>query len=1055
MSFDLSRIRFDPRRDFLGVVMQQGRVQLDADWNEWVAELARRIQAGTLDTFNGNVVPRITPDGFLIEAVGGALTIGPGRMYVDGILAENHGGAPDEWDQRLAELTGTAAIDYTAQPYYPDPPPLPEAGTQLVYLDVWQRDITPVIDPGLIEQAVGVDTTGRLQTVWQVKFFGVGSGTTCGTPDEDIDLWQAEIAPSAGRLSTDTGDPVDEPSPCEVPPAAGYRGLENQLYRVEVHTGGPVGTATFKWSRDNGTVASRVTHINPSRDRITVESLGRDDVLSFHDGEWVEVTDDWRELHGLAGDLRRIAPAGGVDRTARTLTFEAALTAGLFPVDGQQATDPGRNTRVRRWDQGGVIHAEDGSEHDNLDTSGVGEILIPPAGTRLFLEHGILVEFDLAEDGGAFHVGDYWCFAARTADASIEILDDAPPLGIHHHYARLAVVTFPDEETDCRTLWPPIAEGEGCDCSVCVTAEGHNSGQATIQQAVDSVKDVGGTVCLGIGTYELRDAISVDDARSFRIRGQGWGTILVRREGGTAIEVTGGLGVALERFSILVGGGNQGLTPGITARGIVDFDCSQLNVLAIAAGDGIGVALALSGLMLRCRVSDCALVAHRGIAFVPPDGDGGYLLTAELGITRNVMICRRSGVRFTNLSLHYGNSRIEENLILAGTEGGVVATGGVFPGSSFAISGNVIATQSTGIRGGVDNLTVEANEISGMQETSGDAIVLEEGVDAVALDRVRIAANRIASVQGNAVVINQRVETAIVCDNFIDGIGLGALVMGEAGAAGMLQFRGNVCTHLGTFTANSQTAYAAVQLIRVENADVTGNVIAEVARDAVASGAVSAIRCAGVTRVRVADNRLYDIGPARGGQVTGVRIVPPFDHAAMDGNTILRLSAGNVQADVVAWSAINVSPESIILIRHFAAASFVPVDTGAFVLTATRLVVVPFREATLTISGNQLEGTASSSPVARVGSMHHCLFTDNTCQAHGRVTQEPTIGLISSRTITVTDNRLRSLGDMQTMHLQPQVERAIVMGNTSTGPIALLGAAPVPPDIGLTNIFSV
>src|SRR4051812_30438535 len=116
MSFDLSRIRFDPRRDFLGVVMQQGRVQLDADWNEWVAELARRIQAGTLDTFNGSVVPRTTPDGFHIEADSGAISIGPGRIYVDGLLAENHGAPPDAWDPRLAELAGTTTIDYAEQP---------------------------------------------------------------------------------------------------------------------------------------------------------------------------------------------------------------------------------------------------------------------------------------------------------------------------------------------------------------------------------------------------------------------------------------------------------------------------------------------------------------------------------------------------------------------------------------------------------------------------------------------------------------------------------------------------------------------------------------------------------------------------------------------------------------------------------------------------------------------------------------------------------------------------------------------------------------------------
>ncbi|WP_372742939.1 DUF6519 domain-containing protein, partial [Neptunomonas sp.] len=112
MTFDLSRIRFDARKDFLGVVMQQGRVQLDSDWNEWIAQLSRRLQAGTLDMFNGSVVPRITPEGFLIEAVGGALSIGAGRIYVDGLLAENHGGAPLAWNPQLAELSGTAAIDY-------------------------------------------------------------------------------------------------------------------------------------------------------------------------------------------------------------------------------------------------------------------------------------------------------------------------------------------------------------------------------------------------------------------------------------------------------------------------------------------------------------------------------------------------------------------------------------------------------------------------------------------------------------------------------------------------------------------------------------------------------------------------------------------------------------------------------------------------------------------------------------------------------------------------------------------------------------------------------
>src|SRR5690606_1361596 len=362
--------------------------------------------------------------------------------------------------------------DYAAQPYYTNPAELPHGGPHQVYMDGWQRELIPVNMPELVEKAVGVDTTRRLQTVWQVKLLADVGDISCATGDDEIPGWLEATAPSAGRLSTATGDPSFEPDPCQVPPAAGYRGLENQLYRVEVHRGGTLGTATFKWSRDNATVASRVSHINPARDRITVESIGRDDVLRFHDGDWVEVTDDWRELHGQPGELRRIRVAGGVDESARTLQFDQALPAGMFPTDAQQATQPARNTRVRRWDQAGLVRRENGNQVLDLNAPGAaGDTPILAAGARLFLHPGILVDFSLARARGQFRSGDYWVFAARTVDASIELLTQAPPLGIHHHYARLAMVNFPDDETDCRVLWPPIAEGEGCDCTVCVSAE--------------------------------------------------------------------------------------------------------------------------------------------------------------------------------------------------------------------------------------------------------------------------------------------------------------------------------------------------------------------------------------------------------------------------------------------------------------------------------------------------------------------------------------------------------------------------------------------------------
>ena len=85
-----------------------------------------------------------------------------------------------------------------------DPDPLPETGgPHLVYLDVWEREVTYVEDPNLVENAVGVDTTSRLQTAWQVRVLpNVGDGATCATPDEELNGWLDIIRPSAGRLTT-------------------------------------------------------------------------------------------------------------------------------------------------------------------------------------------------------------------------------------------------------------------------------------------------------------------------------------------------------------------------------------------------------------------------------------------------------------------------------------------------------------------------------------------------------------------------------------------------------------------------------------------------------------------------------------------------------------------------------------------------------------------------------------------------------------------------------------------------------------------------------------
>src|SRR5262249_45790033 len=282
--------------------------------------------------------------------------------------------------------------------------------------------------------------------------------------------------------------------------------------------------------------------------------------------------------------------SNGVEESTRTLTLEAPLTAGLFAVDA----DNTRNTRVRRWDQSGKVRDENGNELLDLDATGApGDIQIPGAGTFVVLENGIAVAFDLDAAGGRFRSGDYWMIAARTANASIERLDHAPPVGIHAHYAKLAIVTFPDTEINCPTLWPPEAGDACCDCTVCVTPDSHASGSLTLQAAVEKARETGGTVCVAAGTYVLAGPLRIPQAGSLRVRGQGWSTQLVMPAGAEAIHVETAVDVALENLAVISRSIRE---PGatVTVRNGIAVALRHLLVVSSATSEVRGVAISLS-----------------------------------------------------------------------------------------------------------------------------------------------------------------------------------------------------------------------------------------------------------------------------------------------------------------------------------------------------------------------------------------------------------------------------------------------------------------------------
>ncbi len=498
MSVDFSRVTFDPNDDFSAVLMQQGRVQLDADWNEQASILDRRWRAESLDLFGRSAVPSTTPDGFKLTLTAGALSIHPGRMYVDGLLAENHGAGPAEFDSVLQEQRGTSVVPYDDQPYLPAAPALPQTGTHIAYLDVWQRECT-YLQHDLVEKAVGVDTTARTQTVWQVKVLELENPGDINCA-ESVPEWQRLIQPSAARLTSGTIVSSAPPDVCTVPPGADYRGAENRLYRVEVHRGGDLANTLIKWSRDNATVASRVTE-TLSASQIRLAMLQRDSYLRFSVGDWVEVTDDRLELSGSAGHYAKIV---GSDEE-QILTLDPAIPASMA-ID---AADPSRNTRVVRWDekqsQSGLIDASQGAVE---------------------LEHGLQIEITLDPNipNGQTKVGDHWLIAARTIDGTVDLLNGEPPRGIHHHYAKLAVLRFPDDVEDCRDPWPPWSSQQGC-CTYRVGDGVSSHGDYdSIQEAIDALPAQGGQVCILPGDYT--ESIVISGRQNVSVVGCGKRTML-------------------------------------------------------------------------------------------------------------------------------------------------------------------------------------------------------------------------------------------------------------------------------------------------------------------------------------------------------------------------------------------------------------------------------------------------------------------------------------------------------------------------------------------------
>ena len=1043
MSSDISRQRFDPANNFKSVLMQQGRVQLDADWNEWNDILDRRWRSETIDIIGRGVVPLETPNGFEIQIGGTGLTIGRGRIYVDGLQAENHGTGDQEFDPVLGEPRGLDPIPYEQQPYFSGAPEAPnQGGPHLVYLDVWEREVTAVEDPNLREVALGgPDTTTRLQTVWQVRVLpNVGNGATCATADEQLAGWLDIIRPSAGRLTTRAIGLASPDDPCLIPPSGGYRGLENQTYRVEIHQAGPAGTATFKWSRDNASVATGVSKIE-GNNVLTVDRLVWDSVRRFSPGDWVEITDDVLEFSLAPGEIRKIAR---VDDASRTITLADALTSGVFPVDGQNLTDPDRHTRIKRWDQKGLVRDSAGNIYANLDEAGgTGLIEVPAPGTSLILENGVQVTFTTAPDDGAFRSGDYWIFAARTADASVEELDAAPPRGVHHHYCRLAVVTFPNAVLDCRKFWPPpVSDAESCDCTLCVSAEQHNEGTFTIQQAVNQVLQTGGTICLGPGIFNLAEKpVQMIGAFAARIRGQGAATIVIQPRANPAFIIEQAQWCTLDYFTIHSIASTT-VAPAITLKNSVGTTLERLIVSPPEEGSGPLAGISLEpGFLLLTKIRDNFLRAQTGIAFTPDEEeDAGALLLGSFYCEHNLLQCTNSGIVLAGSSYYTSDTVLARNFIFGTGIAGISATGFAFP--ELEVTSNTISlSKGDGIVVGTGGVRISDNRVVNLGAGGQNGIRLVHGLLALALSPIVVRGNRLQGLTANGLTIETSLVSALIEGNVFNAIGGNGIIMQAGSAAGSMKVLANelISIAVTSTTSASNAEISAIYLRGVFEGAVSDNAISSVGTNSPISSAIAGIRIDNSVDVRVSDNTITNLAPI--GQFSqpaaGVFVVGPIVNVEIADNLIKRQITSQPN-DGSPWFAVRIAGLGVARLAPFTGLVATSHFSQIATINAFAAATAPANEQAGVV-GNSLHGYGRG-PLAEVVITGSCRFNDNHCsEADPKV--ETAVSL-DANTIVAANNRVETARNTRSLNLTVANKTGFtVLGNIVGGSILVNNVA--------------
>jgi len=385
MKGDFSRISFDAKKHYRAVLMQQGRLQLDSDWNEQVQMMEHRYNAFFQSMVGRSGTPK--NDGMKLYVENDELKLSGSVYYIDGLLIENEG---------LITL---------------DVPP--STGAYLYYIDAWTREVSAAEDGNLIDPAIGLETTTRLKTEWMVRYQNVATSGITETEKEKYKIGDWPELNSGNwwkGLSTGTLKLV---SSSEKVDKSDNRVMvdkdDNRLYRIEVHQDDPALPGhIFKWSVDNASICAEITTVD--KKLFTLKNNTPDLQNAFKDAAWIElyIPGEPGKSEGLWQRFELSNESGNsFDSNNGKLTLK----------DSWEKAGGASKTIMRRWD--GVFPEEKKNS--------------------LALELGVDFEYDKNK---FFRHGDYWLVQVRNGKiVNWKAGDIKTPEGVEHHFAALGIMT--------------------------------------------------------------------------------------------------------------------------------------------------------------------------------------------------------------------------------------------------------------------------------------------------------------------------------------------------------------------------------------------------------------------------------------------------------------------------------------------------------------------------------------------------------------------------------------------------------------------------------------